>query len=114
MKYSAHKINVRSIRKMEVGETMLIKHGKRVEYKGGVTIAPKHYDGEMGWANADDIMRAARSWGKTFNDCKTTVIIIKCVEEGRYDGAIAEHYSVKGYDYNFLVNKLASHREVVL
>lgn len=112
MKYSAHKINVRSIRKMAVGETMLVKHGKRVEYKGGVTIVPKHYESGLSLYRDSEVMDAVRQWTESFDDCKSTVIVVTCTYPGRYDAYIGEHFSTRdNQNYQFYVNQLG-HKEI--
>lgn len=106
MKYSAHKVNIRTIRSMAVGETIMLKHGKRVQYKGGYTISPDSYR-EVGWLTADETMSAVRDWTKAFDGCKATVIIVKRTDEHVYDACIAEHYSTtNSLEYKFLTEQM--------
>lgn len=101
MKYSAHKINVRTIRNMAIGETILLKHGKRVTYKGGFTLTPNYYDGCCGIWNAEQAMNVVREWTRSTNNQKTVVIIIKRVNEYGYDMTIARHFSTKDFNYYY-------------
>lgn len=106
MKYSNHCINVRTIRAMDIGEILLLKHGKRVEYKGGYTIA-RHGGITSANLNAAEIMKIAKYWKETADKCKTTVIAIKRINEEDYHIAFANHYSNKSsFSYQYRTKTL--------
>lgn len=101
MKYSKHCVNVRTIRAMDVGEILLLKHGKRIEYKGGYTIARNGGVTSTNF-NAAEIMKIAKQWRETADKYKTTVIAIKRVNEENYHITFAEHYSNKSsFSYQY-------------
>lgn len=91
MKYSAHKVNVRTIRNMNANETLQLKHGYKVSYKTGYTVkamreVPCFY-------SAEEVMERARAYGES--NCKARIIEVKKDSAGYYSFELCWHYSQK-------------------
>lgn len=100
MKYSSHRVNIRTIRNMEVGEKMLLKHGKRVQYESGYTYVPEssmRLPAVHDWLAIDMVKYCAKSIEPTN---KRACYYVEKVDDKRYIASIAFHYSRKEWTAN--------------
>lgn len=107
MKYSKHRINVRTVRNMKAGDTLLIKHGKRVEYKGGYTLVPSDYAEEFCLhGSTQAVMHTLKEYGVIASHCKHGLVLVHRTEKGYYNLTFAHHFTTKNEDYKYWIEHL--------
>lgn len=100
MKYSNTRPNVITIRNMPIGETILLKHGRRVIYKGGYTLVPQHFTEEdEAIFSAAQAIKYAKHWCAETEKQKDIVIVIRRANEESYNIDFAHHFSKKNGKY---------------
>lgn len=96
MKKSIHKVNVRTIRKMNPGDVLLLRGGKPISWKGGYTIAADDLDTNAARYTITGTAETVRRYSKILSekiDSKNTLLIIKRRDEKHCTITLGHHYS---------------------
>lgn len=102
MKYSAHKINIRTINNMVYNTPLMVKHGKKVQYKGGYNVV--HAFDNTPVFNSKEIMEVIKKNAALPKGAirRHQVAVITKHDNKLYSFQLAMHFSTKQQAIDYL------------